>query len=243
VRSVAIYSVGGAPGVSTLVAAMAATSTADRPLLVVEAAPGGGVVAARWGWSTSDDSLVTAAMDTTGVVGLAGTARAWLSGSRIVVGHPSPEATMHAQVGTWVADRLADAAVPVVVDGGRLAGSSDQLRLAGAADARWVLVDPTVDQITTAAALVQSMARRTGPIGLLCLEAAGPGRYQADQAATAIGWPLVATIPHDPAAAATMCGRAPGGRGLRRSQLLRSAAALASRLHTPQEVTTDAAAI
>ena len=234
--SVAIYSVGGAPGVSTLVAAMAATSTNDRPLLVVEAAPGGGVVAARWGWPASDESIVTAAMDTTGVAGLAGVAREWMSGSRVVVGHPSPEATMHAQVGMWVADRLADVAVPVVVDGGRLAGSMDQVRLAETVDVRWVLIDPTADQVTTAHALVQSMARRTGQVGLLCREPSGPGRYPVDEAAAAIGWPLVATIPHDPAAAETMCGRSPVGRALRRSQLLRAAAALASQLHDAVEV-------
>lgn len=223
--SVAIYSVAGAPGVSTLVAAMAATTTEQAPLLVVEAGPGGGVVAARSQWSVTD-SVATAAMDTTGMTDLVSLSRPWLSASRVVCGHPSPVATMHAQVGQWLADRIDTATMPLVIDGGRLGVGNDQLTLAATVDRRWLLIDPTRSQATIAAALQPTLAR-LGPVGLLVAEqTVGPGRWSAEEAAATLGWPLVATVPHDPAAAAALCGEAPAQRALRKSALLRTAVGL-----------------
>ncbi len=98
----AIVSVAGAPGVSTLVAAMATTATQAVPLLVVEAAPAGGVVASRWGWRRQA-TVAELAMEATGGVDLWRAARPWIEGARIVPGDPSAVVTRQAQVGRWLA--------------------------------------------------------------------------------------------------------------------------------------------
>lgn len=225
----AVVSIAGAPGVSTLVAAIAAASTAESPLLAIEAAPAGGVVAARWGW-TRAGSVVELAMEAGTDQDLWAHGREWLAGSRIVTGDPSVPATRHAQVGHWLAGRLATVAVPVVVDAGRLDTSTDQLALLSAVDETWLYLDPTVAQVTSTTALRGWMSR-TGAVGLLVRETStGPGRYRADEVAATVGWPLVATVPTDPQAAGVLCGHAAAGRAFRRTPLMRSAAALAGLL-------------
>lgn len=230
--SVAIASVSGAPGVSTLVAAAAATSTHDRPLLVVEAAPAGGVVAARWGWPRRS-TIAELAMDLSDTVDLWAAARPWLSGSRIVLADPSAVVMRQATPGRWLAERLHTVAQQTLVDAGRIDGTADQLDLLAAAGQVWLLVDPTVDQVTAVRAAA-GWLNRTGPVSLLVREqATGPGRYAGRQVADTLGWPLAATVPHDPRAAAALCGLTPATRGLRHAPLLRTAVDLLSRVQEP----------
>jgi hypothetical protein len=70
--SVAAVSVGGAPGVTTALCAAAAATGEDHPLLVVEASPSGGTIAARWRLNVRDKVTTTAklAMDVAGRVDL-----------------------------------------------------------------------------------------------------------------------------------------------------------------------------
>lgn len=235
-KHIAVLSVAGAPGVSTLVAAIAATTTADEPLLAIEAAPAGGVVAARWGWHRGG-SLAELAMETGTGQDLWGHARDWVAASRVLPGDPSVTATRHAQVGHWLADRLDTVEVPVLVDAGRLDTSPDQLALLSAVDETWVYLDPTVAQVAAAIAVRGFMAR-IGRVGLLVREtSAGPGRYRADEVAATAGWPLVATVPTDDRTADVLCGHAAAGRAFRHAPLMRTAAALADLLvSSPVEV-------
>ncbi|MBW3578754.1 MAG: hypothetical protein KY462_13635 [Actinobacteria bacterium] len=214
---------------STLVAAAAAASTVDDPLLVVEAAPSGGVVAARWGWPR-EETIAELAMDVAGGVDLWGRARPWLAGSRVLPGDPAATVMRQAQVGSWLASQLAAIAHPVLIDAGRVDGSADQLELLSAAEHVWVLIDPTVAQVTAAKA-VASWLHRAGPLALLVREqTTGPGRYPAAEAAATLGWPLVATVPVDRPSAAALCGLAPARREFRRAPLVRTGRELAGRL-------------
>lgn len=227
----AILSLAGAPGVSTLIAAIAATVHDDASLLVAEAGPGGGVVAARWGWPRAG-SLAAVAMDTGTDQDLWSLAHPWLGSCRILTGDPSPTATRHAQVGGWLADRLDRVEVDVLIDAGRLDASADQLALLSAVGRVWVLVDPTVAQVTTATA-IRGWLSRTGPVGVLVREhTAGPGRYRADEVAATVGWPLVATVPTDVRAAAVLCGHTAAPRTFRTAPLIRTGGFLADTITT-----------
>ncbi len=105
-----------------------------------------------------------------------------------------------------------------------------RLELLAAVDHRWILADPTVDQVVTARALA-GWLHRAGDIGLLVRErTATVGGYPTADVAATLGWPAVATIPHDPAAAAALSGAAPARRDLRRSPLVRTGRDLAGRL-------------
>jgi MinD-like ATPase involved in chromosome partitioning or flagellar assembly len=229
-RAVAVVSVGGSPGVTSLVCAAA---FADRPVLVIEAAPSGGTIAARWRLEVLSAVNTTAklAMDVSGTVDLwAATHHPWLGQARVLPAHPSAAVMRQAQVGRWLADRIRTVAHPVLVDAGRVDGSADQLELLSAADEVWVLVDPIVEQVTAASAMT-GWLNKTGPVGLLVREPAGdPARASAGAVTATLGWPVVATVPEDHPAARALCGLSPPRRNLLRSPLLRTARALAERL-------------
>ena len=230
-RSVAVVSMGGAPGVTTLVCA--AASAVDRQVLVIEAAPSGGAIAARWRMDVRSAVNTTArlAMDVSGTVDLwAAAHHPWLGQARVLPAHPSAVVMRQAQVGRWLTDRLVTVTHPVVVDAGRVDGSADQLDLLSAVDGVWVLVDPIVEQVTAASAAT-GWLNKTGRVGLLVREAAGdPARASAASVATTLGWPVLATVPEDPPAARALCGLSPPRRNLSRSPLLRAARALVERL-------------
>lgn len=236
-RSVVVVSVGGAPGVTTLVCAAAAATTDDHPLLVVEAAPSGGTVAARWRLDVHDSVATTdrLAMDVAGRVDLWDVAhRPWLSASRVIPAHPSAVVMRQAQVGQWLAAQLPGVTRPTLVDAGRVDGSSDQLDLFAAADAVWVLVDPIIEQVTAAKAAAAWLAR-AGRVMLLVREPAGdPARDSPAAVADTLGWPVAATVPHDPPSARALCGLSPARRSFPRSPLLRTGKALADRLTTAE---------
>ena len=227
-RSVAVVSMGGAPGVTTLVCA--AACAVDRPVLVIEAAPSGGAIAARWRMDVRSAVNTTAklAMDISGTVDLwAAAHHPWLGQARVLPAHPSAAVMRQAQVGRWLADRLPTVAQPVLVDAGRVDGSADQLDLLSTVDRLWVLVDPIVEQVTAASA-VTGWLSKTGPVGLLMREPAGdPARAAAGSVAATLGWSVVATVPEDRPAARALCGLSPPRRNLSRSPLLRTAGALA----------------
>jgi predicted nicotinamide N-methyase len=229
VTSAAVVSVGGAPGVTTLVCATALASQ-DRPLLVIEAAPSGGVIAARWRLDVSDTVITTArlAMETASGAELwAAAHHPWLAASRVVPAHPSPVVMHQAQVRQWLAGRLPHLQRPVLVDAGRVDGSADQFDLLSAVDVVWVLLDPIVEQVVAARAVAEWLTR-TGPVRLLVREPAGdPARDSAASVAAALGWSVASTVPSDPHSARALCGHATARRNLLRAPLLRTGRALA----------------
>ena len=230
-RSVAVVSMGGSPGVTTL--ACAAASAIDRPVLVIEAAPSGGVIAARWRMDVRSVVNTTArlAMEISGTVDLwAAAHHPWLGEARVLPAHPSAVVMRQAQVGRWLADRLRTVTHPIVVDAGRVDGSADQFDLLSAVDGVWVLVDPIVEQVTAASAMA-GWLNKTGPVGLLVREPAGdPARESAAAVAATLGWSVTATVPEDRPTARALCGLSPPRRNLSRSPLLRAGRALAERL-------------
>lgn len=224
--------VAGAPGVTTLACAAALAST-DHPLLVVEAAPSGGAIAARWRLDVRDtvDTTARLAMDASPTVDLWAAAHyPWLAGARVIPAHPSPVVMRQAQVGRWLASLLPSVHQPLLVDVGRLDGSVDQLDLLTAVDAVWVLVDPIVEQVVAARA-VADWLNTTGTVELLVREPAGDAaRDSAAAVAAALGWPVMATVPGDRPSARALCGLSPARRTLARAPLVRTGKRLADRL-------------
>lgn len=236
--STAMVSVAGAPGVTTLVCAAAAAAGEGRPLLVLEATTSGGAISARWRLDVRDtvETIARLAMDDSGTVDLwAAAHRPWLAASRVIPAHPSAVVMRQAQVGRWLADRLASTLQPVLIDAGRVDGSVDQFDLLTAADSVWVLVDPIVEQVIAARA-VADWLNKTGSVHLLVRESAGdPARDSAGALSSALGWPVVATVPHDQQSARALCGLSLARRNFVRAPLMRTGKALADRL-TPVEL-------
>lgn len=230
--SIAVTSVAGAPGVTTLVCAMAATSTDDAPLLVVETSSTGGAIAARWRLDVRDSTATAAklAMDLTPVELWGVAHHPWLGSSRVIPAHPSAAVMRQAQTGRWLAEQVGDVGRPCVIDLGRLDGSGDQLELLAAVDQVWVVIDPVIEHVTAAKA-VGPWLDRAGTVEILVRETAGhPARDSARTVGEALGWPVAATVPDDQPSARALCGQAPARRSLVRSPLMRTARSLAGRL-------------
>lgn len=231
--TIAVTSVAGAPGVTTLVCAIAATSTEDAPLLVVETSSTGGAIAARWRFDVRDTTATSAklAMDLTGRVDLWGVAHhPWLGSSRVIPAHPSAAVMRQVQTGHWLAEQIGDIGKPVLVDIGRVDGSGDQLELLAAVDQVWVVIDPVIEHVTAAKA-VGPWLDRAGTVDVIVRETAGhPARDSARAVEETLGWPVAATVPDDEPSAWALCGQAPARRSLVRSPLMRTARALAGRL-------------
>lgn len=231
--SAAVVSVTGSPGVTTLVCAVAAGSTEDRPLLVLEAATSGAVIAARWRLDVGDTVSTTArlAMEVSDAVDLWSAAHhPWLGASRVIPAHPSPVVMRQAQVPRWLAERLASVDRPVLIDAGRVDGSVEQFDLLTAVESVWVLVDPIVEQVIAARAVAEWL-NKTGPVELLVREPGGePARDSAGVLSATLGWPVAATVPDDRQAARALCGLSPARRNLARAPLIRTGKALADRL-------------
>jgi len=228
----------GSPGVTTTLLAVAGVWPEDRRVLLVEADPSGGMLAARLGLS-----------DTPGVVSLAAAARRgvdWELVSRhaqqipggvpVLVAPPSPEHTRAALgdlAGPLAAWCAGEGDVDVLVDCGRLSPDPPTLPLIRSADRMLVLVRPTVDQLRPAAVRVKALTDSHAGLLLVGDTPYGPGEVEE-----AFGIAVVGAIAWDPQTAETLAG---GGRGndVRRTVLVRSAASLTDLLTQADTETHD----
>jgi hypothetical protein len=223
---VAIGSVHGAPGVTTLALALAAAW--PRAALVIEADPDGGTVAAR-----------TAMPVVPGLTELAARARGEVSasdidacsqplpaGGRAVVAAPGADATGAALRSATPAllphlRTLAD--TDVLADVGRLRPGSPALGLVEGADLLVVVVRPTTAEV---AVLAHRLAVLQGAPDLVVV--CGPGgEHTASEVADVLGIDVLASLPHDVRGVRSLEWGAPRAH---RNLLVRAAVSLAAGL-------------
>jgi hypothetical protein len=219
-RTVAIASAKGAPGVTTTALLLASRI---EGAVVVEADPDGSSLAVRYGLgrepglttlaaATSRDSEVWRehAQDAGGVAVLVGPDAAGTAGS------------LWKMAGDTIAARLARADGVAVVDVGRYRGPAPMLRVA---DLVLVAVNPVADQLVALSHRMSELRSTTsGDISVLLV---GAGPYTALNVEADLGVDVIAHLPHDPTAAETL--RVGGVRGrLGRSRLARASTDLAS---------------
>jgi MinD-like ATPase involved in chromosome partitioning or flagellar assembly len=220
---IAVGSLRGSPGATTLAVALAAARTdSERTALVVEADPDGGVMAARFGLGHRP-CLTDLAVRARGAVD---PDEIWeyvqLLRSRVpvLVGHPSSDQS-HATLRTGAArlapifDGLSDH--DVIVDVGRLRPGSPAQALVEAAVLVVIVVRSRLEDIDGARPRLAGVER--GGVVLV-----GHRPYGADEVAEALGLPVLGIVPHD-ARGAGAVGAGPHRSG--RLPLLRSVAALA----------------
>ncbi|NUP46289.1 MAG: chromosome partitioning protein [Catenulispora sp.] len=213
-------------GASTTTAlALGATWPGGATVVVVEADPSGGDVAAVFGLEREPDlvSLSAAARTRHDVQLLTEHAQALPGGLRVVAAPPGAEQATGAlgvlardTAPLWAAAARAEDLV-VIVDVGRLDPGSPALALVAAADAAVLVARPSLVE-------AHSLGKRLdGLIGAahasdtrLHLVLHGEG-YPAEQVSESLAFPVTAHLPHDVKAAAILSG---AGRGeLRRTAL------------------------
>jgi len=237
VGTIAVASAKGSPGVTTAVAALAATWPVERELVVVEVDPSGGDLAVRFDLAPEP-----------GLVSLAAAGRRELradtlrehtqdltDGSaadvlprRVLVAPVSADqavASLTALRGALPAV-LADLGCDVLVDCGRLEPQSPTFEVATKADLLVVVARPVVAEVHHLSARLASL--RANAVSLLLV---GERPYSVSEVAEAVGANPLGTLPADARSAAALAGgHRNAARALRRSALLRDAGAIADGL-------------
>ena len=225
----------GAPGATTLAVLLAwCWPDRERSRIVMEADPDGGVLAARGHDSsglTHEPGLLSlaAARDGSAEARLRQHAQALGDGVELVAGPPGPaqaEACLRA-LGEAAAGAIQRAPVNVVVDCGRLHPSSPALPWARVAERTLLVVRPRLDEVVALRPVAERLTGVGVDLGLVCV---GDRPFDPVEVAEQAGLPLLAVLPDDPAAAATVTRRGLADRRLRRAGLVRAVERLAADL-------------
>jgi cellulose biosynthesis protein BcsQ len=233
-----------APGATT--AALALGLSWPGPVLLVDADAGGGDMVPgmlpgrvgnelgllSWLVATRRHTVLEAAeLLAAHVVGLPEAPQVWLMPGVQHVGQAQPLAS-----GGW--ERLARvlerepaaSGRDVIIDTGRLSREACWPVLA-VADQILLAVRPTARSVQGARSAMDQLREHLGDLGLVRLLICGAGEYSAKDVSGQLGVPAAGILPVDRAAAAALTeGAATGMRPLKRSRLLRCAAALAVEL-------------
>jgi hypothetical protein len=211
-------------------------------VIVAECDPDGGDIAAWYGLALAP-----------GLVSLAAQARQGLSpstisthlqrlpgddgggGAGLVVAPPGAEqaiAAVRALAGAGAGERLAALDdTDVLVDIGRLRPDTPAMALIAHAAATLLVLRGDVSQVAHARGRVAALA----PSTRLALVVVGDRPYTGEQISAAVGAPVAGVVADDVRGARTLTGAGGGARMLRRSPLLRSAAAVAERMRRSAE--------
>jgi hypothetical protein len=231
---VALGSVKASPGVTTSLLALAATWPASRRLLLVEADPDGGSLAARTDLPSEPGltSLAAAARRTLGSGELDRHTQPLPGGLPALVGPADADHASRALqiVGERLVTELRrDPGRDVLVDCGRLRASSPAAPMAAGADVLVLVARPRLDELQH---LRPALSRLTAAGAHPALLLVGDRPYPPAEVAHALRVQVLATLPHDPAAADLLSGQQRRGGRLERTALLRAARAVAEQLAT-----------
>ncbi|WP_329072672.1 MinD/ParA family ATP-binding protein [Amycolatopsis sp. NBC_01480] len=236
---IALASLKGSPGVTTFAAALAARWPAQTRGLLVECDPAGGDLAMRFGLP-AEPSLVSLAAATrrTGDPAVVWEHAHAMPGGASTI--PAPMGGMQARAALYalvtgphglVLDQVArQPGVVVFADCGRLDAGSPAEAIARRADVLVLITGTYGDELAHVAARIHDLGRWARRSSLLL---AGQG-YPTPEVERELGIRAMGRIPHDPAAAAALAGRAVTSSRRRGSGgLARCAAAVARALATP----------
>jgi MinD-like ATPase involved in chromosome partitioning or flagellar assembly len=231
VSVVAVGSVHGSPGVTTLVVALAqAWPRSGRRALLVEADVDGGVLAARLGLGHEPSLTDLGARARNGLSDAAiwDATQMLPCGVPAIVAHPSAQqcqAALRAAGGAMADGLMRFAHHDVLVDAGRLRPGAPTAML-DAATVTLLVLRPSLEQ-------VDIVAHRLDPLngrGNVALVLVGERPYRSAEVESALAIPVVGVVAIDRQGAAR-AGAAPS-RGFARSPLARSVSTLVSTLLT-----------
>ncbi|WP_432833062.1 hypothetical protein [Dactylosporangium sp. CA-092794] len=232
---IAVASVKGAPGVTTLALGLAALWP-ELGAVLVECDPDGGDLAARFGHHPDPGLASLAAAARTGLtqVPLAEHVQRLAVGANVVLAPPGDGAAAAVQTLTYSGGetlRRAGDDQPVVVDLGRLSRGGPGLALAAVADHVLVVAGAQLADATQVQARLEWL--RPELSGRLWLVRAGDGGYSSTELARDLGVPVLWDLPHSRLGAGALTGqlRVPNWRRLK---LARAVRGMATTLTTAQ---------
>lgn len=239
---VGLVSQKGAPGTTLSALALAASwpTQPGRRKLLLEADADGGVLAVRYSLARDPGLLSLAAAGRHGLDrnDIWSHTQTLPGGLEVIAAPDRPEQATAAvltagrAMGEWLAS-VGD--LDVIADFGRLGPSAPATELASAADVLMMVARPTAEQIQPAAERLQVLKALTSNVGWCLI---GDQPYSAEEIERVHQLPVLGIVAFDKRGAAALEGHA-SPRALRRSQLMRSASSLASRLNNWLNPDTD----
>jgi hypothetical protein len=218
------------PGVTTAAVALAAVWPAEREVLVVEADPGGGDLAARFDLASEPGLVSLAAARRSNSAAVTAHAQPLPGGLAVVAGPPGAEQAT-AALGLMPTELLAGldelGATDVLADAGRLDPGSPALGWVRAARLVVLVARPTLAELQHLAYRVTAIREACRALGLVLI---GGGPYQPQEVAEALGIEVLGTLPVDPRGAGLLGGVPASAAGLRRTPLLRATRTLVDTL-------------
>jgi hypothetical protein len=229
---VAVCSLKGSPGVTTLATALGARWPAAENPIVVEADPAGGDLMARFRLNDSPGlvSLAAAARRSTDAALLAQHTQYLPGGLRVVLGPVGAEQSRAALCaltsgGTSPLRRAADVpGTTVIVDCGRVDPESPALSIIRGADAMLLVARPRDEQLAHVALKLHAAQRWSNRP---CFVLVGEG-YPTREVSQALGIAVMGRVPWDDKGAAVLCGQRSDRHGPDRSPLGQAAATIAA---------------
>ncbi|HVV12105.1 chromosome partitioning protein [Amycolatopsis sp.] len=226
---VAVCSLKGSPGATTLATALGARWPARENPILVEADPAGGDLMARFRLADSPSlvTLAVAARRSTDPGLLAQHTQQLPGGLCVVIGPVGAEQARSVLVagGSTPLRRAADQpGTTVIADCGRVDPDSPALPIIRSSDAMLLVAHPHDDELAHVALKLhdaQGWSRRP------CLVLIGDG-HPTREVSQALGIPVMGRVPRDDKAAAVLCGHANGRRSPATSKLGQSAARIAT---------------
>lgn len=218
-KTVAVCSSRGAPGVTTTCLLLAAHLQAS---VLVEADLCGGVLAVRYGLGREPGLVTLAAAHPQDPSG-------WLEhaqdagGVPVLVGPDSPEAaqSLWRSAGGRFASIIDEGDGIAVVDCGRL---WTRVQLLDEADLVLVVARPSAEEVVSAAHAIESLRRNCS--ASIALVLVGDGPYRPAEVQGAVDCPVLARLPEDRSAAQHLRDGGASSRALSRSRLARGVAGL-----------------
>jgi MinD-like ATPase involved in chromosome partitioning or flagellar assembly len=238
VTTIALAGCKGSPGVTTLAMALAVARARQEgsAALLVEADPAGGTIAARCGLRL-DPGLATLAASARRSIDAAMVdrhAQLLPSGTRVLLAPTSAQHTGRAlrALSAALASALEAEDGSVLLDVGRWAADSPAADLLACASLTILVLRPTIEGVEHARWQLEALSRtqrRVVPVTV------GDRPYPPDEVMAALSVNELYTVDHEPRAARALASPAQPDRWLRRSRLLRSAAAFGKRIFRDHE--------
>jgi MinD-like ATPase involved in chromosome partitioning or flagellar assembly len=222
---IAIGSVHGSPGATTLAVTLASVWPGASPILM-EVDPDGGILAARLGLADEPGFMgLVAALHSRSLEPGEILSFAQKSGELPVIpGAASPEQAAAALSAT--SGSLLDTLRPnhtTIIDVGRIVPRSAAMPLILGCDEVWVVAESTVEQLRLAALRVRALMPLVPTVGIVTVGS----DYEAAEISTTLEAPVIGSIARDPKTAQALQGLRSAPRSLARSPLMRSVAELA----------------
>ena len=219
-------------GVTTLALSLATTWPPQRRLVLIEADPAGGTLAAGSGWP-AEPSLVSlaAAVRRGGEPALVWDHCHQLPGGAAVLAGPSSADHARSALGmaAGLLGRLGELDADVLVDCGRLEPGSAALGVWERAERVVLVVRPRLADLHALAGWLEGRPSEGHRLGLVTV---GDGPYPDSEIADALGLEVLARLPWDSDAASALVSVPASSRELRLAPLVRAARTLADRLAT-----------